>query len=48
MTILALLRKLGRRLMPPGNRGPLETEYRQPQSMRQMAARAPRPHQPGN
>jgi hypothetical protein len=34
--------------MPPGNRGSLDTEYRQPNSTRQMAEREPRPHQPGN
>jgi hypothetical protein len=48
MTILTILRRLGRRIMPPGNRGSLETEYRQPNSMRQMADREVRPHQPGN
>jgi hypothetical protein len=48
MTLLTLLRRLGRRIMPPGNRGSLETEYRQPNSMRQMADREVRPHQPGN
>jgi hypothetical protein len=48
VTILAILRRLGRNLMPPRNRGSLETEYRQPNSMRQMAEREARPHQPGN
>jgi hypothetical protein len=48
MRILAFLRRLGRKLMPPGSRGTLETEYRQPNSMRQMADRGVRPHQPGN
>jgi len=30
MNVVALLRRIGRRLQPPGNRGSLETEYRQP------------------
>jgi len=30
MKVIALLRRIGRRLQPPGNRGSLETEYRQP------------------
>ena len=30
MAIVAFLRRLLRRLAPPGNRGSLETEYRQP------------------
>jgi len=30
MKVIALLRRVGRRLQPPGNRGSLETEYRQP------------------
>jgi hypothetical protein len=30
MKLLALVRRIGRRLQPPGNRGSLETEYRQP------------------
>lgn len=47
-TIVALLRRAGRRIMPPGNRGSLDTEYRQPNSTHQIAEREPRPHQPGN
>jgi hypothetical protein len=30
MKVMALVRRVGRRLQPPGNRGWLETEYRQP------------------
>ena len=30
MKVVALLRRVGRKLQPPGNRGSLETEYRQP------------------
>ncbi len=30
MKVVALLRRIGRKLQPPGNRGSLETEYRQP------------------
>jgi hypothetical protein len=30
MKFIALVRRIGRRLQPPGNRGSLETEYRQP------------------
>lgn len=30
MKVIALLRRIGRKLQPPGNRGSLETEYRQP------------------
>jgi hypothetical protein len=30
MKVVALLRRIGRKLTPPGNRGSLETEYRQP------------------
>ncbi len=48
MKLVRAIRMLLRALTPPGNRGSLETEYRQPNSMRQMAERAARPHQPGN
>jgi hypothetical protein len=30
MKVVALFRRIGRKLTPPGNRGSLETEYRQP------------------
>jgi hypothetical protein len=30
MRILAFLRRLGRKLLPPGNRGSVESSYRQP------------------
>ena len=30
MKVVAMLRRIGRKLQPPGNRGSLETEYRQP------------------
>ena len=30
MKVIAMLCRIGRRLQPPGNRGSLETEYRQP------------------
>jgi len=30
VTIVAFLRRVARKLQPPGNRGSLETEYRQP------------------
>jgi hypothetical protein len=30
MKVGVLLRRIGRKLTPPGNRGSLETEYRQP------------------
>jgi hypothetical protein len=39
MTIVAFLRGLLRRLLPPGNRASLDTEYRQPN--------APTPGDPG-
>jgi len=30
VTIVAFLRSLGRKVRPPGNRGSLDSEYRQP------------------
>jgi hypothetical protein len=30
VTIVAFLRKLGRKLMPPGNRGSYDSEWKQP------------------
>ena len=30
MKVVALFRRIARKLTPPGNRGSLETEYRQP------------------
>jgi hypothetical protein len=30
MKLVAFLRRIGRRLEPPGNRGSLDTSYRQP------------------
>jgi hypothetical protein len=47
MRIVAFLRRLGRKLMPPGSRGSLETEYREANGMRQVADREVRPLQPG-
>ena len=30
MSIVSILKAIGRKLTPPGNRGSLDTEYRQP------------------
>ncbi len=47
VTFVASLRRLARKLMPPGNRGSLDTEYRQPNHGDQ-ANSEPRPPGPGN
>jgi hypothetical protein len=45
VTIVAFLRRIGRKLQPPGNRGPLGTEYRQPNSPTAVdPGDTPRPH----
>jgi hypothetical protein len=44
VTIVAFLRRFVRRLQPPGNRGPLDTEYRQPNSPTAVDSAGPHPH----
>jgi len=44
VTIVAALRRFVRRLQPPGNRGPLDTEYRQPNSPTAVDSAGPHPH----
>lgn len=48
MKIVAFLRRLGRKLSPPGNRGSLDTEYRQPTDRHAEAEAEVRPPRPGN
>ena len=45
MSIVASLRRLLRKLQPPGNRGPLDSEYRQPNAPTAVdPGDMPRPH----
>jgi hypothetical protein len=45
VSIVAFLRRLGRRLSPPGNRGSLDTDYRQPNAPTAVdPGDTPRPH----
>ena len=43
MSIVAFLRRLLRKLSPPGNRGSLDTEYRQPNSVASVDPGGPHP-----
>jgi len=44
VTIVAFLRRLLRKLQPPGNRGSLDTEYRQPNRGAMGDPGGPHPH----
>jgi hypothetical protein len=45
VTIVAFLRRLLRKLQPPGNRGSLDSEYRQPNAPAAVdPGDTPRPH----
>jgi hypothetical protein len=45
VTIVAFLRRLARKVTPPGNRGSLDTEYRQPNTPAAVdPGDTPRPH----
>jgi hypothetical protein len=48
VTVIAFFRRLARRLTPPGNRGSLDTEYRQPSAAPERAELEPRPPRSGN
>ena len=41
MTFVASLRGCVRKLLPPGNRGPLDSEYRQPNGDTHVASGSP-------
>jgi len=47
VTIVAFLRRLGRKLQPPGNRGSLESEYLQPGRQTRDESSGPPAYDPG-
>ena len=48
MSLVAFLRRLARKLTPPGNRGSLDTEYRQPSGAAEPSDLEHRPEHLGN